>query len=128
MLNFWGGLLVVAHGLVHLWYVTLSQKLVAFQPEMGWTGRSWLLTDLLGDSSTRTLAGLLYGLATLAMVAGGIGLMMRGEWGRPVLMGAALLSSVTLLIFWDGSTDLIVQKGLLGLIINGLILAAMMLF
>jgi len=32
---------------------------------------------------------------------------------------------VTLVLFWDGSTDLIVQKGLLGLVINGAILIAM---
>ena len=55
MLAFWSGLFIVLHGLVHLWYVVLSQKLVAFQPEMGWVGRSWLLTNVLGDSPTRSL-------------------------------------------------------------------------
>jgi hypothetical protein len=125
MLAFWSGLFIVLHGLVHLWYVVLSQKLVAFQPEMGWTGRSWLLTNVLGDSPTRLLAGLLYVLATIGMVVSGIGVMARGEWWRPVLIGSTVLSSVTLLLFWDGSTDLIVQKGLLGLVINGAILIAL---
>ncbi len=92
---------------------------------MGWTGRSWLLTNVIGDSPTRSLAGLLYVLATIAMVVSGIGVMARSEWWRPVLIGSAILSSVTLVIFWDGSTDLIVQKGLLGLAINGAILIAM---
>ena len=27
-------------GLLHLWYVTLSQRWTEFQPEMGWTGES----------------------------------------------------------------------------------------
>jgi len=125
MLAFWSGLFIVLHGLVHLWYVTLSQKLVAFQPEMGWTGRSWLLTNVLGDSPTRLLAGLLYVLATIGMVVSGIGVMARGEWWRPVLIGSTVLSSVTLLLFWDGSTDLIVQKGLIGLVINAAILIVM---
>jgi hypothetical protein len=125
MLSNWGGLFIVLHGLVHLWYVVLSQKLVAFQPEMGWTGRSWLLTNILGDSPTRSLAGLLYILATIGMVVSGIGVMARGEWWRPVLIGSTVLSSVTLVLFWDGSTDLIVQKGLLGLVINVAILIAM---
>jgi hypothetical protein len=125
MLAFWIGLFIVLHGLVHLWYVVLSQKLVAFQPKMGWTGRSWLLTNVLGDSPTRLLAGLLFVLATIGMVVSGIGVMARGEWWQPVLIGSAVLSSVTLVLFWDGSTDLIVQKGLLGLVINGAILIAM---
>jgi len=125
MLAFWSGLFIVLHGLVHLWYVVLSQKLVAFQPEMGWTGRSWLLTNVLGDSPTRSIAGLLYVLATIGLMVSGIGVMARGEWWRPVLIGSTILSSVTLLLFWDGSTDLIVQKGLIGLVINGAILIAM---
>ena len=125
MLSNWGGLFIVLHGLVHLWYVVLSQKLVAFQPEMGWTGRSWLLTNVIGDSPTRSMASLLLILATIGMVVSGIGVMARGEWWRPVLIGSTVLSSVTLLLFWDGSTDLIVQKGLLGLVINGAILIAM---
>jgi hypothetical protein len=124
MLAFWGGLFIVLHGLVHLWYVVLSQKLVAFQPEMGWTGRSWLLTNIIGDSPTRSLAGLLYVLATVGMVVSGIGMMTRGEWWRPVLIGSTVLSSVTLLLFWDGNADLILQKGLLGLVINCAILIA----
>jgi hypothetical protein len=125
MLLKWGGLFIVLHGLVHLWYVVLSQKLVTFQPEMGWNGRSWLFTNVLEDSRTRSLAGLLFVLATIGLVVSGIGVMARGEWWRPVLIGSTVLSSVTLVLFWDGSTDLIVQKGLLGLVINGAILIAM---
>jgi hypothetical protein len=32
------GVFIVLHGLVHVWYVTLSQRWVEFQPEMVWTG------------------------------------------------------------------------------------------
>ncbi len=120
-----GGIFIALHGLVHVWYVVLSQQLVAFKPEMGWTGRSWLLTDILGDSPTRSLAGLLFALATIGMVASGIGVMARGEWWRPALVGSAVLSSVTLVLFWDGRADLMAQKGLLGLAINSAILIAM---
>ena len=51
MLRFLFGTFVVLHGLVHLWYFTLSQRLVEFKPEMGWTGKSWILSNLLGDST-----------------------------------------------------------------------------
>jgi hypothetical protein len=40
MLRILFGIFVVLHGLVHLWYVVLSQRLVEFQADMGWTGES----------------------------------------------------------------------------------------
>ena len=40
-----------------------------------------------------------------------------GRW-RTVLIVSAVLSAVTTLAFWDGSAQYIVQKGLLGLLID----------
>ena len=45
------GLFIVLHGLVHLWYFTLSQRLVEFKPQMGWSGRSWVFTKIQERSS-----------------------------------------------------------------------------
>lgn len=70
MLRFVLGIFAVLHDLVHLWYVTLSQRPVNFQPDMGWAGESWLLVSLLGDVATRWLTNIPYGLATLGFVAG----------------------------------------------------------
>jgi hypothetical protein len=120
------GIFVVLHGLVHLWYVVLSQRLVEFQAEMGWTGESWVFSSLLGDGTTRSLASALYALATVGFVAGGIGMLIRQEWWRTVVMAAAALSTATVVLFWDGSPDLIVQKGLIGLLIDGAILVALL--
>lgn len=38
---------LVLHGLVHLWYVVLSQGWVEMEDAMGWNGQSWLLSDQL---------------------------------------------------------------------------------
>jgi pimeloyl-ACP methyl ester carboxylesterase len=109
---------VILHGLVHLWYVVLSQNLVEFKPEMGWTGRSWILTNLIGSPITRQLAGILYGLAAVALVAGGLGIIFRSNWWQPVLVGSAVLSATIILLFWDGSMERILEKGLLGFLIS----------
>jgi hypothetical protein len=111
-------LFITLHGLVHLWYFTLSQGLVTFQPEMGWSGQSWALSGLLGTTPLRTLAAGLYLLSALVFVAGGICLFLQAEWWRPVVIGSAMLSAVTILLFWDGSMQMLVEKGLLGLAIN----------
>jgi hypothetical protein len=128
MLYFLLGVFIVLHGLVHLWFVTLSQRLVAFQPEMGWSGTSWIFTNLLGDPTTRTLASGLYVLVTFAFVISGVGIFIRADWWRPLLMVSAICSSAIMVLFWDGSLQLVVNKGLLGLLINVGILLALLLF
>lgn len=50
---------MILHWLVHLWYVTLSLRSIPYQPEMGWSGESWLLTNMLGDGGARTIASIL---------------------------------------------------------------------
>lgn len=126
MLRVWLALFVLLHGLVHLWYVTLSLRLVAFQPEMGWNGRSWLLSSVLDDGTLRPLATTLYLLATLAFVAGGMGMIWRAEWWRAGLASAAVFSTVVIVLFWDGSWQLAVQKGLIGVLLNVAILVALL--
>jgi hypothetical protein len=124
MFKFVLGAFILLHGLVHLWYFTLSQGLVEYQPEMGWTGRSWLFTRLLGDGTTGALASLLYILAAPWFVLGGTGWFFDTGWWRPVLESAALFSSAVILLFWEGGLQMGVQKGLLGVFIDlGLLLA-----
>jgi hypothetical protein len=118
MVRFLIGLFIILHGLVHLWYFTLSQRLVEFKPEMGWTGKSWIFSNLLGESTTRVLASSLFVLAAIAFVISGFGIFFRAAWWCPMLVGSALLSSVILLLFWDGDMQLIVQKGLIGFLIS----------
>lgn len=128
MLHFLSGIFVILHGLVHLWYVTLSQGWVPFEPDMGWTGQSWLITNAIDDSATRSLAALIYTLITLAFVVGGIGLLVRSDWWTSAIIGAAIASTIAILVFWDGSPAMLVQKGLLGLLINLALLASILLF
>lgn len=127
MFHFLFGLFIILHGLVHLWYFTLSQRLVEFKPEMGWAGKSWLLSNFIGDSNTQSLASALFVLAAIAFVISGVGIFIRAEWWWTALMSSAILSSVIILIFWDGSMQLIVQKGLIGFLISLGILLAMLL-
>lgn len=122
------GLFIVLHGLVHLWYVVLSQRLVDFQPEMGWSGESWLLSNSLEALTRRSLASVLYALASLTFVVSGIGVFSNAAWQAPALAISAVFSSATILLFWDGRPDMLVQKGAIGLLINGLILFGLLLF
>jgi len=128
MLRFLISLFIILHGLVHLWYFTLSQGLVEFKPEMGWTGKSWILSNFLGDSTARSLASALFVLAAIAFVISGVGIFVRAEWWWPVLLGSAIFSSMVLFLLWDGNMQLIVQKGLIGFLISLVILLVLLVF
>lgn len=65
------------------------------------------------------------GDASGAVRAGGGGLFARAEWARPVLVGAALLSSAAVILFWEGGTEMAMQKGLIGLLINAALMIAL---
>jgi hypothetical protein len=112
------GIVLVLHGLTHLWYVVLAQRLVAFRPEMGWTGQSWALTSTLGEPVTRAVATATYLLVAATFALGGVSVLTHAAWSRPLLAGSATLSLAAIVLFWDGGTDHLVEKGLIGLAIN----------
>jgi hypothetical protein len=118
-------LFLVLHGLVHLWYFILSQRFIEFKPEMGWTGRSWLFTNVLGDSATHSLASVFYALAAVAFVTSGIALMFRLDWWRPLLIGSSVFSVAIIFLMWDGRMQLVWNKGLIGALISVVILLAL---
>ena len=112
------GLFIMLHGLVHFWYVTLSQGWVRYQPAMGWTGESWLLGSRAGGGVTRPLASVLFTVSAVIFLAAGMGRWLDFDPSRLWLLAASLLSSFTLIVFWDGGVSQLVEKGLLGLLIN----------
>lgn len=119
---------IILHGLVHLWYVIMSLQLVDNKPEMGWTGKSCLLTNKLGEGANRIIASILYSFAALGFVVSGVGLLMEQLWFRPLMAGSAVLSLLAIVLFWDGKTSQIIEKGLLGFVISALVLIGLLVF
>ena len=120
------GIFIILHGLVHLWYVVLSYQWIEYQPDMGWNGQSWLFSTFLKQRTLRSITGILFILAAFAFVASGIGVFIQADWLNPVLLSSAVFSTLLLVLFWDGSPEMIVQKGLLGVLINLVIIAVIL--
>ena len=116
------GLFLALHGLVHLWYVVLSQGWVEVEEAMGWNGQSWLLSAVLPEGAILTLAGVLYVAVAAGFVAGGVGYVLETEWASTVLVASAVVSTVVLIATWDGRFDLLVEKGILGVAIDVVVL------
>lgn len=112
------GVVLFLHGAVHLWYLVLAQRWVAFEASMGWTGRSWALTAPLGDGTTRAFASATFLLVAAAFALGGVAVAIGFRWTEPLLVLAAVLSLAAIGLFWDGKPDMLVQKGLIGAAID----------
>ncbi len=122
------GLFLVLHGLVHGWYVVLSQGWVEVEDQMGWSGHSLLLSPILPEGAILTVASVLYVAVTVGFVLGGIGYAFDLGWWEPVVVVAALLSTAVLVAMWNGEFDLLVEQGAAGVLINiGLLVAILVL-
>ena len=110
---------LILHGIFHLWYVTVSLRLIEYKPWMGWSGESWLLTSRLGDGGARAIAAVLYSLAAVGFAASGVGLLTEMPWFRIVLIGSLVFSLIATLLFWAGkdSTIMFVEILVLGVLI-----------
>lgn len=113
-----GGLFLVLHGLVHLWYVVLSQGWVEVEEQMGWGGHSWLLSPFLAGETVLALASVLYVVVTAGFVIGGLGYTFRQDWWEVAVVAAAVLSTLVIVTMWDGRFELLVEKGAVGVLIN----------
>ena len=128
VIRFVFGLFVILHGLVHIWYISLNEAWVEFEPNMGWTGESWVFTRLFGVDATHVLATWLYGLTTAVYIIAGLAVWIGVPWWQQAVFAAAGLSTLVIALFWDGKLKLIVPKGLVGILINAAIVAAVLLF
>lgn len=120
------GIFIILHGLVHFWYVVLSYQWVEFKPDMGWNGQSWLFSSFLNQSTIRSITGVLFILAAIAFVISGIGIFIQADWLNTFILGSSIFSTLVLLLFWDGQLEMILQKGIIGVLINLVIIAVVL--
>jgi len=92
------GLAVLGHGLGHV----LFMPVLSGAMNVDATGRSWLLSGVLGDDLTRLIASVVAGglLAAFVIVAGGI--VAQTTWWRPLAVAASIGSIVLVTAMWGG--------------------------
>ena len=128
MIRIISGVFIVLHGLVHLLYFAQSRRLFELRPGLVWPDGSWAFSKLLGDETTRLLASVSCVLAAIGFVAGGAGILAGQDWWRPPVVGSAAFSGFMLILLWDGQMQRLGEKGAFGVLINGAILVAVLIF
>lgn len=118
-------LLIFAHGVAHVYLPLMA--LGVMEPPSGadWVGNSWLLSALLQRGRVRQLMTVVFGVAMGLFFLTAIGLVFRQGWSRETLTAAVALSSLGLLVFWDGHFQALPERGALGLAINVLLLVGL---
>jgi hypothetical protein len=122
------GLFLLLHGLVHLLYFGQSARLFELQSGMIWPDGSWAFSKLLGDNTTRTLAGISCILAAAGFVIGGVGVFFDQSWWRTVIVASAAFSGVLYILFWNGRLQRLTSQGAVGLLIDIAIMVAILAF
>ena len=92
------GILLIAHGIGHVLFMPLLNGVM----RLGTDGRSWVMSPVLGDGVTGVLASVMAGIAAVAFVAAGVGIVVQAPWWRTLAIGASLLSILVVVAMWNG--------------------------
>jgi hypothetical protein len=120
---------IFAHGLAHMVYTSLAMGwLPELKNQSTWSGSSWLLTGSIGLPTTRLLGAIFFTAITVVFAITAGALAFKQPWANTWLLWTAVTSSIGLLLFWDGSMEDLVSKGLIGVAINIGLLIALLVF
>lgn len=78
-----------------------------------WSSRSWLLTDLVGDTISRAICVILYGAALIGFVAAALALLgwlVPHDWWRTLAITSAAISLVAVALYWNALLMLFPHK------------------
>lgn len=119
------GIVIILHGLVHLLYFGQSARFFELQQGMVWPSGSWAFSKLVGDGIARILANVSLILAAVGFAVGGLALLFKQAWFQPVVAGAAVLSILIYILFWNGKMLNLDNQGGVGILIDVAILVSM---
>ena len=112
------GLFLFAHGLVHAMYAAHALRLLEVRPGLLWPDSSWALSGLLGDSSVRVLVAVAFALIASGFAVTGAALIFRRPWWASAGSVAAIVSTVVIVLAWNGSLNDLADQGLFAIMIN----------
>jgi hypothetical protein len=103
-------LVLLVHGVGHVMGTMPALGLLDDERRSGqgwlknWSSRSWLLTDLLGDTAARVVCVILYGAALIGFLGAALGLagwLVPHDWWRTLVVVSAGISLVAIALYWN---------------------------
>jgi hypothetical protein len=121
------GIFMILHGMVHLLYAGQSARFFELRPGMLWPDGPWAFSSLVSNETSRLISTVLLGLVALGFLVGGLGLFLQQTWWRPAVIGAAVLSALVFILFWDGKLLALDVQGGIGVLISMALLGCVVL-
>jgi hypothetical protein len=128
MLKIIFGIFIVLHGLVHLLYFGQSTRFFELTPGLTWPDGSWVFSKFLDQAAIRNLTSGLLILSAIGFMISGVGLFMKQDWWRSVIIVTGIFSSMVYILTWDGILQAMHNKGFVGVLINLAILAVVIIW
>jgi hypothetical protein len=122
------GVFMILHAVVYLLYFGQSARFFELQPGLAWPDGAWSFSRLMGQAAVRNLASIACVVAAIGFATGGLGILATQDWWRTVVVASAVFGVVLAVLFWDGTSRQLPNQGAVGLLINLIILAALLVF
>jgi hypothetical protein len=121
------GIFIVGHALIHLMFVGQALRWFQNRPGSTWPDGAALFSSV-PVGAVRAFAAISVGLTGIAMVVGGVGVILHADWSTQVVVGSAVLVSVAHIILWNGDWRTAHDQGAFGVIINAVIIPIVVLW
>jgi hypothetical protein len=123
MFTILSGIFLILHGIVFYLYAGQSARLFELKPGMIWPDSSWLFSKSINDKTTRKIGLIFCLLSGTGFIAGGIALFLNVNWWQQIVIISVAFSSIILILLWNGSLQKLADQGLIGVILNLVILS-----
>lgn len=119
------GLVLIVHGIGYA---------LAFFPAMNitkvdnWNYQSWLLSGTVGDTASRVIVIVLFGIPFIGFIAAGLGIfnfLVPHEWWQTLAIVSAIVGLIALVLFWNAFPSLFPNK-IGAIVVNVLVLWALL--
>lgn len=111
--------IVGAHGIGHVLFMPLIMEPLGLSA----SGRSWLLTPVVGDGIVRIAATAVAGVVLVGFIAASAGLLTRAPWWPTVAIASALASAALVLVMWGGLQE---SSAFFAFLFDGAVLVALL--
>ena len=123
-MNILFGVFLVVHGLVYAMYAAHALRLFELKPGMTWPDASWALSGLVGDPAVRWLVAIVFLLVAVGFVVSGAALVFRQSWWQVLAAVVAVISTLVILLVWNGRPQGLSEQGLYAIIINAVVVVS----
>ncbi len=120
------GIFMVLHGLVHLLYLGQGIKKFELKEGLTWPENAWAFSSFLNTNAIQQIAAVGLAIAAAGFIVSGVSLVAHKSWWHVAAISTTIFSTLLYILLWDGNTKQLADKGGVGILINLVLLAGIL--